>query len=264
MSAAPMWRRSLRLFFSERAREIEGTPTLEDLCYISGREPRLWLRADLFDDLIEAIIAKIRVTRDSTILEVGCASGFLARGLAPRVRRYFGTDLSAAALEVARRLHFPNAEYRVADWSKLPFTDSSFDSALCYDVFTNFPEFASGVPVIREMLRVVKPGGRCLIGSIPDREHEATYPARVSEVTAELDAQFGAAKARAGRARRGLLSGVNRLLRIPGPGITCYYFDKGDFLALGKDLGAATTISDVHARNPYLGYRYDVVYTNPA
>ena len=42
--AAPEWRRALQLFFSQRAAAITGVPTLANLCEVSGRDARLWVR----------------------------------------------------------------------------------------------------------------------------------------------------------------------------------------------------------------------------
>jgi SAM-dependent methyltransferase len=264
VSAPLSWKRSLKLFFSERARHIEGVPTPEELCFVSGRDPRLWLQTELFEDLVETLIEKLRATPDSVVLEVGCASGFLARGLAPRVRRYVGVDVSESAVEVARRLLLSNAEFQLAEGNNMRFDDSTFDGAVCCDVFTNFPDFANGIPVIREMLRVVKPGGRCLIGSVPDKARQADYPARIAAVTAELDTRLGTTKVPEQGLRPGMLRRAARLLRLAEPGIVCYYFCKDDFVALGERLGVTTLVSDVHGLNPYLGYRFDVVYTKPA
>src|SRR5262249_49654155 len=36
------WRDRLRAFFDVRSQAIDGSPTDADLCFIAGREPRLW------------------------------------------------------------------------------------------------------------------------------------------------------------------------------------------------------------------------------
>ena len=93
------------------ARQVSAVPTLEDLCYISGRDPRIWLRPEVYEDLIASILASLAAAPDSTVVEVGCASGFLACGIAPRVGRYVGVDLATSALAVAKRLPLSNAEF---------------------------------------------------------------------------------------------------------------------------------------------------------
>jgi ubiquinone/menaquinone biosynthesis C-methylase UbiE len=180
------------------------------------------------------------------------------------VGKYTGVDLSSAALAVARRLRLPNATFRVADGGRLPFAAGQFNGAFCYDVFTNFPDFETGAPIIAEMLRVVKPGSRVLIGSIPDAATKAAYEARTVEVGAELEARFGRVVPPAPRPPT-LGKRLRDLLRTPAePVIVCYYFERADFEALARSLGCTVTITDIHPKNPYFGYRFNAIYTKPA
>ena len=98
------------------------------------------------------------------MLEIGSAAGFLAKLIAPHVGSFVGVDLSEDAFNVARRLRLPNARFLQADGGALPFPDETFDGILCYDVFTNFPNFSDGEPLIREMIRVAKRGRPVLVG----------------------------------------------------------------------------------------------------
>ena len=257
------WKDSLAAFFAERARNISAVPTLEDLCYIAGRDPRIWLQPDVYEDLIDSIVTAMQAGPASSVLEVGCASGFLAKGVAPRVGKYYGVDLAKPALQVAKRLQLPNATFRPADGSKLPFADASLDAAFCYDVFTNFPQFEDGAGIIADMLRVVKPGGRVLIGSVPDEATRVAYEARTAEVGARLQAEYGPASAPQIQPREpSLIDKVRRLVSPPAePQIVCYYFRTENFVALGERLGADVAVSNIHRLNPYAGYRFNVVYT---
>lgn len=265
---ADAWQTSLRRFFEERAAAVTATPSHADLCYIAGREPRLWSEPGMYEDLIASIIRECAVGPRSKILEVGCAGGFLARGVAARVGHYVGVDLARPALRVAARLGIPNARFRVADGARLRIAANSFDAAFCHDVFINLPAFPDGVPLIREMLRVVRPGGRVVIGSVPDAATATSYEAKVADVVADLEARRGAlpqppklpAKGRIGRLRDRLA------IRRPevAPEVVCYYFFRDDFVSLGNSLSTAVEIAEVHPLNPYRGFRFDAIYTKPA
>ncbi len=258
------WQASLKEFFALRARNISDKATFEELCYISGRDPRLWSQENIYEDLICDIAKHISVGLESTVLEVGCASGFIAYGLAPRVGRYFGVDLAKPAVRVARRLGLDNASFGLADGKKLTFVDKKFDAALCYDVFTNFPSFGDGIGIIKEMLRVTKPGGRVLIGSIPDEELRKEYEARVATVNKDLQLRYGPVSIRApGKKNSWWLKLYARWTRRADPNISCYYFTKNDFLSLGGQLSVDIEISDIHKHNPYAGYRFNVLYKKP-
>lgn len=261
----PDWRASLAAFFAERASQVEAAPTLEDLCYIAGRDPRLWRANDIYQDLIASLVEALRLTATTHVLEVGCASGFLARGVAPLVAEYIGVDIAKPTLRVAERLRLPNATFRLGDGTRLPQGDSTVDAAFCYDVFTNFPRFADGAGIITEMLRVVKPGGRVLVGSIPDETTREAHEQRAAAVAAKLTAQCGPVPPPPPIRPVSVLDKIRRRVQSPvEPGIVSYYFQRDDFTALASRLGADVRITDIHPRNPYAGCRFNVVYTKPA
>lgn len=98
------------------------------------------------------------------VLEIAPGPGFLAietaRGGTLRVT---GLDISKTMVELARK----NAaqagvpvEFRNGNASKMPFADASFDLLVCRAAFKNFSEPAKA---LREMRRVLRPGGAGLI-----------------------------------------------------------------------------------------------------
>lgn len=95
------------------------------------------------------------------VLEVGAGAAHCSRWLASRGARAVATDYSAGMLAGAERLDAATGVVvpRVqADARALPFADGSFDV-----VFTSFgalPFVPDAVPVHREAVRVLRPGGR--------------------------------------------------------------------------------------------------------
>jgi SAM-dependent methyltransferase len=86
----------------------------------------------------------------------------LARDAATRVGpngRVTGLDLNDAMLVVARRMR-PDIEWRQGDAMKLPFTDGAFDVVASQMAFMFFPD---QVAALREMWRVLAPGGRLAV-----------------------------------------------------------------------------------------------------
>lgn len=262
-SPSSRWKESARLFFADRAGAVSGRPSLEDLCFVSGRDPRVWRDEGLYGEMIESIVAQAGIGPADRMLEVGCAGGFLARGLAPRCGRYVGVDIAADTLDVARRLALPNASFHEEDASRLSFPDGSFDRAVSYDVFTNFPSLEVARAVVREMWRVVRPGGSVLVGSLPDASKAGEAAERVAALNAELEQCFGPAPPPRPSPAPGRIRGWLKRLRGVEPGIVCYEFSRDDFERLGAELGASTRIHEIHAGNPYHGCRFNVVYWRP-
>jgi SAM-dependent methyltransferase len=267
MRISSSWRKSLRGFFDARAGAVKGVPSIQDLCFISARDPRLWSDPQIRADLAASIVSSSGLGLASKVLEVGCAAGFLAQLIAPHVGRYEGVDLAPASLRVARRLQLPNAHFRRAAGERLPYRDNDFDAAFCYDVYTNFPKFEDGAILITEMLRVVRPGGRVLIGSIPDVATESAYLSVVPRVVEELHRRYGpipeySSSPQSADIRKRLRAWFG--LRSVRPEIICYYFRKQDFHELGRKLHAAVDIRDIHSLSPYVGYRFDAIYRKAA
>lgn len=97
-------------------------------------------------------------------VEVACGPGLISRGMAGKVRRVIGVDLTAGMLQVGRReaehLSLANVAFAQGDAMRLPFADGTLDGAV-----TRFSLHHIPVPgrVVKEMARVVRPGGWLLI-----------------------------------------------------------------------------------------------------
>jgi arsenite methyltransferase len=113
-------------------------------------------------DVRDAAFAKAYLRPEMTVADIGAGTGFLAAGLAPLVKRVFVVDGSASMLEVAKKnlSQFDNVEYHEADGASLPFPDDSLEAA-----FANMYLHHTSNPLaaIREMVRVLRPGGRLVI-----------------------------------------------------------------------------------------------------
>lgn len=102
-------------------------------------------------------------------LELGCGTGFflLNLKLAGVLDEGHVTDLSPGMVEVAKRnaahLGF-DLEGRVADAETLPYPEESFDLVVGHAVLHHIPDVDQA---LREVLRVLKPGGRFVFAGEP-------------------------------------------------------------------------------------------------
>ena len=105
----------------------------------------------------------------ATALELGCGTGFflLNLKLAGVLDEGHVTDLSPGMVEVAKRnganLGF-ELQGRVADAETLPYDDETFDLVIGHAVLHHIPDLEQSM---REVLRVLKPGGRFVFAGEP-------------------------------------------------------------------------------------------------
>ncbi|APR84541.1 SAM-dependent methyltransferase [Minicystis rosea] len=101
-------------------------------------------------------------------LDVGCGVGHWSRVLLPHLSaeaRLFGIDreeawVKEAAARAAQKGYGERTSYRLGEAEKIPFHDDTFDLVTCQTVLIHVRDPRA---VIREMMRVTKPGGLVLM-----------------------------------------------------------------------------------------------------
>jgi arsenite methyltransferase len=153
----------------------------------SSRTGKLKLRDELLDSL--------GLKGEEKVLDAGCGRGLMAIGAAKRLKagKATGVDVwdatvlsgnssdaakANAKLEgVAERVRFETGDIR-----KLVYPEKSYDVAISAVAIHNFGDRNDRDKVVRELWRVLKPGGRVLILDIM---HVAEYASVLREAGAE-------------------------------------------------------------------------------
>lgn len=138
--------------------------TLEPEAYGAWFETALGRR--VWADERRAVVALLQPLGGWRILEAGCGNGRLAATLASQGIRVIGVDASGDMLRAAaRRSRDAGAPVDLvrADVGALPFPNGSLDAVTAVTVlcFLNEP-----IAALRELARVVRPGGRVVVGEL--------------------------------------------------------------------------------------------------
>jgi len=101
-----------------------------------------------------------QIPKETGILDIGCGSGrHLIRLSSKGFINLFGVDLSADGIANLTRCQ-PKIKAQVADATRLPFDDKSFDMALMVGIVYEIPDPSKHNQVFAEIRRVLRPGGR--------------------------------------------------------------------------------------------------------
>ena len=114
--------------------------------------------------------------RGLKVLEVGCGLGTDGAQFAEAGADYTGVDLTAAAVELARKrfeLFDLRGTFQTADAENLPFPDGLFDLVYSHGVLHHTPETGKAV---QEIHRVLRPHGRAVVMLY----HRGSYNYRVN------------------------------------------------------------------------------------
>lgn len=123
---------------------------------LSMREPR-WR---------PQIVDLVATERPGSVLDIGCGTGTLALALASRLGRgvVTGVDLDPAILDLARaKPGAGDVGWQVGSALSLPYADGAVDVVVCTLVLHHLALEAKA-DALREMRRVLRPGGLLVIG----------------------------------------------------------------------------------------------------
>ena len=108
------------------------------------------------------------VTVGGSVLDAGCGGGGMPLSFAEEARQVVGIDLAPRFVDAGHRLAaergLRNLHFTRADGQALPFPDAAFDMVLSHAVIEHVADAAR---YMRELARVLKPGGTMYLSTAP-------------------------------------------------------------------------------------------------
>lgn len=130
------------------------------------------MRSSFFSEEIrEKAYNKAGVVAGNTAADIGAGTGFVTEGLALKGAKVIAVDQSQAMLDTMRQKFssFDSIQYLLGESDKLPLEDCSVDYSFAnmYIHHVENPSIA-----IKEMARILKPGGKLVISDLDEHGHE--------------------------------------------------------------------------------------------
>jgi SAM-dependent methyltransferase len=156
----------LRMILGDLA--ASGAPTLEvpELDALDGYARWASIYDNSASPMFEYEQAAVRSLLDilptGRVLDAACGTGRHLAYLHMLGHEVAGFDQCPEMLTVAKA-KVPGADLRIAKLDQIPWPDCSFDTVVCALALTHEPDLAGP---IRELARVVRPGGRVVISDI--------------------------------------------------------------------------------------------------
>ena len=143
----------------------------------------------MFKPWSNILLRRVTLLLGERVLDIACGTGIVARQAAPWVGatgQVTALDMNPAMLAVARQA--PLTTGAVIQWQQgnaidLPFADGVFDVTLCQHGLQFIPDRAAA---LREMRRVLAPGGRALVMVLQALALHPVFEALMTSVSNQL------------------------------------------------------------------------------
>ena len=123
--------------------------------------PRFW------QPVIPTLQSHWSLTKDSHVLDVGCAKGFMMRDMAELIPGITVNGVDVSEYAVANAIDDMKAHVQVADAQNLPFPKKSFDVIISVNTIHNLERAACG-KALQEIQRVARKGAFITVDAYHD------------------------------------------------------------------------------------------------
>ena len=149
-----------------RAAELLTAPTI-----IAGRHG---FQAEAELHIVDDVLTKLRPQSSDRLLEIGCGVGVILTPLSCHVVEAVGID-HPSCLAKYRELGVPsNVQLIAGQWPQTK-AEGTFDRILVYSVLHYLPDAQTARLFINECMAVLRPGGRLMLGDIPNEDSRRRF-----------------------------------------------------------------------------------------
>ncbi|MDX9893241.1 MAG: methyltransferase domain-containing protein [Patescibacteria group bacterium] len=146
-----------------------GQPSLADLIGYDGFDSKIGRITEAeWRKYVSQTIAKLRISKNDKILEIGCGAGAFLLPLYEQGYNVAGLDYSQSLLDAAKKV-LVGANLVCGQANNLPFKNGEFDVVISNSIFHYLPSIDYAAKVLNEMFRVLNQSGRAAVLDINDQ-----------------------------------------------------------------------------------------------
>lgn len=132
------------------------------------------LRRDYYDESVKSRLEELQLFKSHmTVVDLGAGDGYISRAIAPSVKKVIAVDISAQMLKQlekkAKESGIANIQAIETQAQDIPLGNGSVE-AVCANMFLHHLEEPEDV--IREIYRVLKPGGLVVISDFEEHTNQ--------------------------------------------------------------------------------------------
>lgn len=150
--------------------------------------------------IIDDVIAKLVLAADDDLLEIGCGAGNLLIPLSFRVNSSTGLDHTRCIAQLRERFSDPRLSCIEGNFLDVEVA-ARFSKILVYSVIHLLADHAEVRRFLHKALALLKPGGRMLVGDIPNADRTRRFLA--TEHGKRIDAEYRKSRQRSARPESG-------------------------------------------------------------
>lgn len=135
-----------------------------------------WLAGPGSQRVLDQVLDSLQLQGSERILDAGSGGGQLGLAAVRRLKSGKVVALGDTAANEAPRELAKNEglgdriRFESTDWKKLGYPDGSFDAVICSRMLNNLEADALRTSAVREMARVLKPGGKLVLNEVGDAQ----------------------------------------------------------------------------------------------
>ena len=127
---------------------------------------------------IKNIFLKIKIKKNSEILEYGCGAGAFLSFFYNKKYNLNGIDYSESLIRKGKK-YFPKIKFKCGEISKIDSFDKKFDLIFSHGVFLYFNDYHYAKILLKKMLSKLKEKGYICILDVPDKDKEQIFKKRL-------------------------------------------------------------------------------------